>query len=215
MIFWKVFVLFQECVDWGISKSFCVRVLEVNTFRYLFPERGWKPGGDREVSERKTFRYLFPERGWKLELQADRQGFIHFPIPFPRKGMETVCELPAPCRLAPFRYLFPERGWKQPGLAQRLEDAALSDTFSPKGDGNLPLSLRKKQQYFPIPFPRKGMETSPGLDGEKCPLDPFRYLFPERGWKRLNASTPAKLTSAFRYLFPERGWKLRGQGGRS
>ena len=100
-----------------------------------------------------SFRYLCPERGWKLLVfPLFAPPNVVFPIPLPRKGMETntnridLSDTFAPigdrnfspdCRFVSFRYLCPERGWKlfySPAFG-----------FSP--------------HIFPIPLPRKGMET--------------------------------------------------------
>ena len=66
-----------------------------------------------------------------------------------------------------FLYTFPVRGWKHSAIRYVQISAKLSFTLSPWGDGNLPLSCHLSflfQEYFPLHFPREGMETPISLN---------------------------------------------------
>ena len=70
-----------------------------------------------------------------------------------------------------------------------------------------PLCKASRSELFPIPLPRKGMETLLLLQTGANSLPTFQYLCPERGWKPFGINAACAGDGSFQYLCPERGWK--------
>ena len=133
-----------------------------------------------------------------------------------------------------FSNLFPARGWKRSSSVPAFVlEIALSQTFSPQGDGN----TRALEHEDKTSSTRLSQTFSPQGDGNprrsmtEIVLSTFSNLFPARGWKlgnrhgiqldviaflkpfpRKGMETSAPSFSfidifSFSNLFPARGWK--------
>ena len=94
-------------------------------------------------------------------------------------------------------------------------ETTLIPTFSPQGDGNLPVIFKMELETLgsvdPYLFPARGRKRGAGGTHELAlfeSVDP--YLFPARGRKLLNLAYPPlpEFLLVDPYLFPARGRKL-------
>ena len=88
--------------------------------------------------------------------------------------------------------------------------AELSDTFAPKGDGNLILDPEKSTGFFPIPLPRKGMETLVGKKQKFLNLY-FPIPLPRKGMETEEDKTKAAETKDFPIPLPRKGMETSFQ----